>query len=152
MTQAQFNEIVEQVQELTHDQRLQLRKEIEHCSDLKEVCDLLESRIEDKPQFPHCQSNNFIKHGLRNNLTRYRCKSCSKTFNALLLADIQHRGFSELLFFSFCPKLRKRTQARQYYKAKSSSSSYGLLFRLSLLPTPPHDNAVWFDYNIISLC
>ena len=83
MKQVQFNEIVEQVPELNHDQRLKLRKEIEHCSDLKEVCDLLESRIEDNPHCPHCQSNNFIKHGFRNDLTRYRCKSCSKTFNAL---------------------------------------------------------------------
>ena len=83
MKQAQFNKIVELVQELNHDQRLQLRKEIERSSELKQVCDLLESRIENNPQCPHCQSNNFIKHGFRNNLTRYRCKSCSKTFNAL---------------------------------------------------------------------
>ncbi|MDD7985400.1 IS1595 family transposase [Lentisphaera marina] len=83
MKQVQFNKIVAQFQNLSHDQRLQLRKEIEHCSELKEVCDLLESRIETRPYCPHCESSNFIKHGFRNNLTRYRCKSCFKTFNAL---------------------------------------------------------------------
>ena len=83
MKEVKFNKIVSQVQELNHDQRLQLRKKIEHCSDLKQVCDLLESRIEDNPHCPHCQSNHFIKHGFRNNLTRYRCKNCTKTFNAL---------------------------------------------------------------------
>ena len=83
MKQAQFKKIVEKVQELNHDQRLLLRKEIESSSDLKQVCDLLESRIENNPHCPHCQSNDFIKHGFRNNLTRYRCKNCSKTFNAL---------------------------------------------------------------------
>ena len=83
MKQEKFNKIVEQVQELNHDQRVKLRNEIEHCSELKRVCDLLESRIEKNPYCPHCQSHHFIKHGFRNNLTRYRCKSCSRTFNAL---------------------------------------------------------------------
>ena len=83
MKQAQFNKLVEQVQELNHDQRVELRNEIEHCSELKRVCDLLESRIEENPHCPYCESNHFIKHGYRNNLTRYRCKNCSRTFNAL---------------------------------------------------------------------
>jgi transposase-like protein len=83
MQQARFKKIVEQVPELNHGQRLHLRKKIEHCSDLKEVCDLLEGRIENNPHCPHCQSGDFIKHGFRNNLTRYRCKTCSKTFNTL---------------------------------------------------------------------
>ena len=50
MKQVRFNKIIEQVPELNHDQILQLRTEIEHCSELKEVCDLLESRIENNPQ------------------------------------------------------------------------------------------------------
>lgn len=83
MKQRKFKKIVEQVPELNHDQRLYLRNKIDHCSDLKEVCDLLESRIENNPRCPHCQSENFVKHGFRNDLIRYRCKACLKTFNAL---------------------------------------------------------------------
>lgn len=83
MKNARFKEIVRQVPELDHNQRVYLRNEIDHCSSLKEVCDLLESRIENNRCCPRCKSNDFVKHGFRNNLTRYRCKSCSKTFNAL---------------------------------------------------------------------
>ena len=45
MKKVQFNEIVEQVPELNHYQRLPLRKEIEHCSDLKEAYWKAVSRI-----------------------------------------------------------------------------------------------------------
>ena len=83
MKQRTFKKIVAQVPKLNHDQRLCLRNKIDYCSDLKEVCDLLESRIEDDPQCPHCRSHDFVKHGFRNNLIRYRCKGCLKTFNAL---------------------------------------------------------------------
>lgn len=30
---------------------------------------------------PHCNSNNFIKYGKYNNLQRFKCKNCYKTFN-----------------------------------------------------------------------
>ena len=38
-------------------------------------------------------------------------------------------------------------QARQLWKAESSSLSYGWTVRLLLLPTPPHGDAVAFGYR-----
>ena len=83
MKRTHFKKTAEQLSDLNHDQRLCLRKKIDHCSDLKEVCNLLESRIENDPHCPHCRSHDFVKHGFRNDLIRYRCKACFKTFNAL---------------------------------------------------------------------
>ena len=83
MKQRKFKKMVEQVPGLNHDQKLRLSNKIDPCSDLKEVCDLIESRIETDPYCPHCRSHHFVKHGFRNDLIRYRCKDCFKTFNAL---------------------------------------------------------------------
>lgn len=35
------------------------------------------------PIVPHCRSEMLIRNGFRSGLTRYRCKSCRKSFNAL---------------------------------------------------------------------
>jgi hypothetical protein len=43
-------------------------------------------------------------------------------------------------------------QAHQPRQTESSSSSYGLVFRLLLLPTPPHGDAVAFGYGPESVC
>jgi hypothetical protein len=37
-------------------------------------------------------------------------------------------------------------------KAESSSSSYGLVSHLQLLPTPPHGDAVTFGYRPENVC
>lgn len=44
---------------------------------------------------PHCQSNNFNCVGFRNDLQRYKCKSCNRTFNQLTgtpLARLRKKG------------------------------------------------------------
>lgn len=41
--------------------------------------------------------------------------------------------------------------ARRGRPAESSSLSYGLLFHLQLLPTPPHGDAVTFGYRCVTL-
>lgn len=78
-----FKKIIQQVSELNHVQRVELRNELDNSGDLKVVCDLVEKRIEDNPFCPHCHGENFVKHGIRNDLTRYICKDCGRTFNAL---------------------------------------------------------------------
>lgn len=46
-------------------------------------------------QCPHCKHPDFHKHGKRNDIRRYRCKSCRKTFNGLTktpLARLRKKG------------------------------------------------------------
>src|SRR5262249_20830539 len=50
------------------------------------------------------------------------------------------------LDFAFVP------QARRGQQAESRSSSYGLIVRRRLLPTPSHDDAVAFGYRPESAC
>ena len=45
-----------------------------------------------------------------------------------------------------CSRLRHGIAGSPRDTAESGSSTYGLSFHLQLLPTPPHDDAVTFDY------
>lgn len=83
MKRSAFNRFLKKLPELTHQQRVETKNHLENDDDLKKVCDLIEKRIEDNPRCPHCSDSNFVKHGIRNNLIRYKCKCCGKTFNAL---------------------------------------------------------------------
>ncbi len=47
------------------------------------------------------------------------------------------------------PGFATNEQARRKHTAESGSSSYGLLVRLRLLPTPPRDDAVTFGYGAV---
>jgi len=44
---------------------------------------MIESRFKSQDCCPHCGSSGYHRHGHANNLQRYRCKGCKKTFNAL---------------------------------------------------------------------
>ena len=50
------------------------------------------------------------------------------------------------------PGFAIHSQARQKHPAESSSSSYGLVVHLQLLPTLPYGNAVTFGYRPESAC
>lgn len=108
MKNSAFNKLLEIVPKLDHDQRHCLKSELNHCDEFAKVCDLLERRIEDNYCCVHCHSTKIIKFGHRSGLNRYRCKSCSKTFNALTgtpLARLRKKElwlrFMELLIESF---------------------------------------------------
>lgn len=45
----------------------------------KEIC---ENKFTKDIVCPHCKSENTMKHGKYNNVQRYRCKDCNKTFSA----------------------------------------------------------------------
>ena len=82
MIKKEFNEILGKVRELTHDQRIGLRFELDAIPVEKVVYDLLEERIERTRKCVHCGSSEIIKKGLQSGLRRYHCKSCKTSFNA----------------------------------------------------------------------
>jgi len=44
---------------------------------------VIEERFASGALCPHCASEHVIRHGQANGLQRYRCRECSKTFNAV---------------------------------------------------------------------
>lgn len=96
MKEKTFHRLLKVIPELTHTQRVTLKTELTKNDDFTNICDLIEKRIENDYRCVHCQSPKIIKFGQRSGLTRYRCKSCSKTFNALTGTPLAHLRKKEL--------------------------------------------------------
>ena len=134
MKRIKFKEIIMQVPELNHVQRVELRDELDNSDDLKIVCDLLEKRLEEEPFCPHCHSSNFKKHGLRNELIRYQCRDCGKTFNALTGTPLAGLRKKELwLKYSKC--LLESTTIREAAKILNISKITSFIWRHRMLKT-----------------
>ena len=82
MKAAQFQKLIEQVGELTPEQRASLAKVLAGGSEASETTALIEARFADKATCPHCQGAGQ-KWGFAAGLRRYRCRSCKRSFNAL---------------------------------------------------------------------
>jgi transposase-like protein len=58
-------------------------------------CQVLETRMPEKPVCPHCAHEQVSRWGFANGLQRYRCNACRATFNALTetpLAGLRHKA------------------------------------------------------------
>ena len=74
----------ELVAELTHAQAQKVIAALQQRGDGDEVQRILEQRLEDDPQCPHCSSRRIEGWGReRNGLPRSRCLDCQRTFNPL---------------------------------------------------------------------
>lgn len=82
MKSEQFQKLVEQLDELTPEQREAVARSLAADGDLAETAALVEARFTDKATCPHCHDEGQ-KWGFSAGLRRYRCRSCKKTFNAL---------------------------------------------------------------------
>lgn len=85
-----LEKILTNIPKLNHSERSKLSSALSSIDDFKKVCDLVETVQESKPHCPHCSSNTIVKYGIRSGLQRYRCKSCSKTFNSLTNTPLAH--------------------------------------------------------------
>jgi len=94
MLRKDFKSLLLNLNDLTHLQKQKLRDELKENTH-NDAINLIESRFEDVQSCPHCSSNVFCRWGKSDNLQRYRCKSCKKTFNALTgtpLARLRHKN------------------------------------------------------------
>jgi len=83
MKNRQFKNILSKIPDLNHDQRVIIKDAVDHGSDMDCICDQLQQNFEKTPHCVYCQSKMIIRNGFRSGLTRYRCKCCKKSFNAL---------------------------------------------------------------------
>ena len=89
-----FQSLVEQLGELTAGQREALVEAIKRKSSVNDAIALIETRFAAAPRCGHCRSERVATWAKPNPLTRYKCKACGKTFNALTgtpLAHLQRR-------------------------------------------------------------
>jgi transposase-like protein len=75
-----FNKLKQTVSELSPRQKNELEKCLLNPESRPEVLKLLEKALSG---CPHCQHNDSYKWGTPKGRQRYRCRSCSKTYNAL---------------------------------------------------------------------
>ena len=80
MKRDQFSEILENLPELTFEQRKQLLERLEAGDIHHQIRAVLEGGVK---QCPHCDSDDYGRWGKSHGLPRYRCRSCCRTFNPL---------------------------------------------------------------------
>ena len=87
MKVADFQRLVEQVGQLTGEQRAALAKVLAGQGEAGETTALIEARFCGEATCPHCQGEGQ-KWGFAAGLRRYRCRACKKSFNALTLTPL----------------------------------------------------------------
>ncbi len=89
MKTTSFKKWVQALDDLNTLQARILKERLEAKAHKKQVSLLLETPY-DKIRCPHCQHNEFVRWGKRNDLQRYKCKGCQKTFNSLTKTPLAH--------------------------------------------------------------
>ncbi len=92
------------------------------------MCDLIETDQEANPHCPHCSFPEIVKHGIRNGLQRYRCKSCSRTFNSLTNTPLAHLRKKEL-WLSYLDCIGKSLTVRSAAQTVSVDKRTSFLWR-----------------------
>jgi len=96
MIPAQFTKFLEQFNGLTDSQLRQVEKRLEGNDEVTNIIKQLEHRMVDSPECPHCHSSLINRHGKTDNMQRYRCKNCNKTFVATTATPLARLRYKEL--------------------------------------------------------
>lgn len=83
MEQQEFSRKLSWVWVLTHAQRKHLRAKLDELDDHRAAVDAIEKSIPERPACPFCNHEKVVRWGMSHGLTRWRCRGCGKTFNAL---------------------------------------------------------------------
>lgn len=95
MERRQFDHLVKQLQQLTRRQCEKLLALLTETSQLGRAAEVIEQSAQARLRCPRCGAGKPYRHGHAHGLQRYRCISCSKTFNALTgtpLAHLRHKS------------------------------------------------------------
>ena len=94
MKTQEFHALIEQLGDLSEVQRSALVAALKGNGSANDVIALIETRFAVAPVCGHCKSEAFGSWGVASGLRRYKCKCCSRTFNALTgtpLAQLHRR-------------------------------------------------------------
>lgn len=78
-----FQALVDQLSELTKEQRDAIVEAVKTRASATDAVSLIDARFALAPQCPHCKSKNVGTWSKPKPLTRYMCKDCETTFSAL---------------------------------------------------------------------
>ncbi len=85
MASKQFQNILHHVNDLNYSQLKKLRHEVESNIATNQVGQAIADHEETISHCPHCDSHQLNRWGMtKQGILRFKCKSCSKTFNALV--------------------------------------------------------------------
>jgi len=76
-------QVVHWLTELTGEQLEQLRERFDRCTSLADCLAIIEQRGAAMRRCPHCQGDKLYRYGIFYGLQRYRCRQCTRSFNAL---------------------------------------------------------------------
>ncbi len=83
MDHHQMTRLIHSLQELTHHQRQQLAGALQALMDHSQAIAVVEAYNDAPRGCPHCCNARIVKNGAANGLQRFKCRQCSRTFNAL---------------------------------------------------------------------
>ncbi len=87
-----FGIFLKQLKNLTLSQKEQVESHLHQSTSIEKV----EQTVDSLESCPHCNSQQLHKWGMRDNLQRYRCKECHKTFNVLTGTPLARLRYKEV--------------------------------------------------------
>ena len=87
--------LLAQVDRLSRAQRRELLGRLKAQTAQAESIELLESAAPQPRTCPHCAGSRIVRNGLADGVQRYKCRSCTRTFNVLTgtpLPRLRHKG------------------------------------------------------------
>jgi len=94
MKATEFNKLMDDFKRTNRSQRDKLRKYLDYKITGDKGIELIEESFKAQYLCPHCSSRKLYLWGKSNNLQRYRCCECKRTFNALThtpLSGLRHK-------------------------------------------------------------
>jgi transposase-like protein len=130
-----FDHFVSQLGYLSKRQRAKVLELLVPASHEDWVVDVLEGAAAEHLACPRCRSEQYHLHGSAHGLQRYRCVTCSKTFNALSgtpLARLRHK--SKWLRYSECVLESKTVRAAAVRVGVHKNTTFRWRHRFLTLP------------------
>lgn len=95
MRKRELTKLLVELGKLTPLQRRQVEIELRSGESRESSIALVEEGMSETPECPHCKSKTVVRNGTSEGLQRYKCRGCTKTFNALTgtpLAKLRMKG------------------------------------------------------------
>jgi len=85
-----FSQLIEASDDLTLGQRRLLLKRLEEAEHKQQIVEWIEPQGGKRPACPYCKTEDPIRWGRSHGLSRFRCRNCKRTFNALTSTPLAH--------------------------------------------------------------
>lgn len=140
MKALQFNDLLNNIKELTLPEREALSQLLGEVNEEQKVYDMIERRFKEQDCCPHCGEVKYYRHGFSHGLQRYRCQSCKTTFNALTGTPLARLRNKER-WFSFLETIINANSVRYAAKKLEVSKTTSFLWRHRFLTFIKDDKA-----------